>query len=138
MMTEAQKCQKWGSIIGKVASKSDPTKVYDVREKRGIFTCNCKGFIFNKRCKHVAAWNLDKAAKEWKAKVIKPQPFADSLIAVIEKRLNLEFPNISRSNTTASLIALDVRVFLNAPELDPTIPDKPAAPKPIRLILIED
>lgn len=133
MMTEGQKSAKYGPIVGRVASKSDPDKIYDIRDKRGTLSCNCKGFIFNKRCKHVDGWERN---ANW-AFTPKPQPLVDPLIALIEKRLNGEIGVSKWHGKLAGLIALDVRALLEQPA-PVAVPDKPATPKPVRLILIED
>jgi len=47
---------RYGGVVLCCNSKSQPDKVYNVRMKNGLLSCNCKGWIFNreipKRCKH--------------------------------------------------------------------------------------
>lgn len=58
-MTEADKVARYGLVVCRVNSKSDPGKKYAVRQKEGSLSCNCKGWIFNratpKRCRHTDA-----------------------------------------------------------------------------------
>lgn len=51
---EADKEARYGPVVGNFASKSDPSKGYQVRRSpaTGLLTCNCKGWIFNKTCDH--------------------------------------------------------------------------------------
>jgi len=49
--------ERYGPVVLECFSRSDPDKdPYRVRCKDGLFTCNCKGWIFNrdrpKRCRH--------------------------------------------------------------------------------------
>jgi len=62
-MTEASKVGRYGPVVCRFNSTSQPDKIYDVRFKgQGVsnpdtYSCNCKGFVFNKdkpkRCRHV-------------------------------------------------------------------------------------
>ncbi len=58
-MTEADKIQKYGPIVAKVNSNSDPDKIWDVRMRGGVYNCGCKGWIFSKEsprsCRHTRA-----------------------------------------------------------------------------------
>lgn len=55
-MTEADKIDRYGEVVGRFNSRSRPDDVYEVRIKDGRLSCNCKGWIFNrespKRCRH--------------------------------------------------------------------------------------
>lgn len=55
-MTPAEKLAKYGPIVLECNSRSEPDKTHFVRCKDGVYSCNCKGWIFNrekpKRCKH--------------------------------------------------------------------------------------
>ena len=55
-MTPAEKLAKYGPIVLECNSKSEPDKTHFVRCKDGEYSCNCRGWIFNrekpKRCKH--------------------------------------------------------------------------------------
>ena len=67
-MTPGEKLAKYGPIVLECNSKSEPDKTHFVRCKDGVFSCNCRGWIFNrekpKRCKHTdrrskrIAWNM--------------------------------------------------------------------------------
>lgn len=53
-MDEKEKVMRWGPVVNRFKSKSNPKNPpYEVRKKDGKYTCNCKGFIFNKHCDHV-------------------------------------------------------------------------------------
>ena len=58
-MTEESKELKYGPVVARVTSKSSPDKVYEVRRKDRVYSCNCKGWIFSKdqprRCRHTDA-----------------------------------------------------------------------------------
>jgi len=59
-MTAEDKDARYGPVVARVNSKSQPDKIYEVRRHvDGHLTCNCKGWIFNreqpKRCTHTDA-----------------------------------------------------------------------------------
>jgi len=62
-MTESDKLSRYGPIVARCNSRSEPDRIYEVRCKAGVYSCNCKGWIFNrdspKRCRHT-----DRAARE--------------------------------------------------------------------------
>ena len=55
-MTEADKVTRYGVVVGKFNSITQPDKIHHVRYKDGVYSCSCKGWIFNrekpKRCRH--------------------------------------------------------------------------------------
>src|SRR5271157_647886 len=51
-MTENQKTEKYGPVIARMNSTRDTSKVYEVRLLNGHYSCTCKGWIFNKKCRH--------------------------------------------------------------------------------------
>ena len=59
-MTAEDKNRRYGPVVARVNSKSQPDVVYEVRQKLGTLSCNCKGWIFNrespKRCRHTDAF----------------------------------------------------------------------------------
>lgn len=58
-MKETKIDERYGPVVAVVNSRSDPDKMYSVRSKDGTFSCNCKGWVFNrekpKRCRHTDA-----------------------------------------------------------------------------------
>lgn len=56
-MTSQDKDARYGPIVMYAKSKSEPDQApYEVRSKGGVYSCNCKGWIFNrdkpKHCRH--------------------------------------------------------------------------------------
>jgi len=51
-MTEADKVTRYGPVVCRMNSVSQPEKVYEVRYLDGKYSCGCKGWIFKKRCRH--------------------------------------------------------------------------------------
>lgn len=62
-MTPSEKLSKYGPIVMECLSKSDLDKTYYVRCKDGVYSCNCRGWIFNKdrpkRCRHTDRAKLE-------------------------------------------------------------------------------
>lgn len=55
-MTEEAKLARYGEVIGSYESSSSPGTMYQVRcSPSGEVTCNCKGWIFHKKCWHLTA-----------------------------------------------------------------------------------
>jgi len=53
-MTEQNKIQKYGVVIGSYESESRPGKFYEVRlNADGNKTCNCRGWATHRNCWHV-------------------------------------------------------------------------------------
>ena len=61
-LSEDEKLNRYGPIVGTFRSKSNPDKVYEVRQKPGEEpSCNCPGWTRGmgddgiRRCRHTAA-----------------------------------------------------------------------------------
>ena len=71
-MTEMDKVARYGPVVQRFNSASQPDKIYDVRCLDGVYTCNCKGWIFNrdrpKHCRHTDYLQADRAFKSEKIK----------------------------------------------------------------------
>ena len=69
-MTEADKVARYGPVVQRFNSASLPDIIYDVRYLSGVYTCNCKGWIFNrdkpKHCRHTDYLQADKSFKSEK------------------------------------------------------------------------
>lgn len=107
-MTSEDKERRYGPVVAVVNSKSQPDVKYEVRMLDGRFSCNCKGWIFNreqpKRCKHTDAvacttiglispedkWDLlvqagrRKAAVDRRAGVGQPE---DAVVRIVKKMM---------------------------------------------------
>lgn len=59
-MTPEEKDSRWGPVVGTFDSSSRPGEKYEVRRRaENQYSCQCKGWIFHKKCKH-----CDLAAKK--------------------------------------------------------------------------
>ena len=55
-MTEEAKLARYGEIVGRYESSSRAGAFYEVRvSPAGETTCNCKGWIFHRKCWHLTA-----------------------------------------------------------------------------------
>ena len=58
-MIDDVKNSRYGEVVARVNSRSQPDKVYEVRDRGDSLSCNCKGWIFNRetprRCRHTDA-----------------------------------------------------------------------------------
>jgi hypothetical protein len=62
-MTPSEKLLRYGPIVMECLSKSEPDKTHYVRCKDGVYSCTCRGWIFNKdrpkRCRHTDRAKLE-------------------------------------------------------------------------------
>lgn len=62
-MTPAEKVRKYGPIVMECLSRSEPDRTHYVRCKDGVYSCTCKGWVFNKdrpkRCRHTDRARLE-------------------------------------------------------------------------------
>lgn len=56
-MTELDKLTRYGPIVARCRSASEPSKLYEVRRhpEQQTYSCTCKAWIFRKSCKHTKA-----------------------------------------------------------------------------------
>ena len=55
-MNETEKLARYGEIIGRYESSSRAGTFYEVRcNAAGEVTCNCKGWVFHRKCWHLTA-----------------------------------------------------------------------------------
>jgi len=53
-LTDAEIVARWGEVVARYNSLRTPENVYDVRRRPdGALNCNCPGWRFQKRCRHV-------------------------------------------------------------------------------------
>lgn len=50
-----------GELVARLPSSRHADVVYQVRLKDGVYTCDCPGFGFRKKCRHVTALEALKA-----------------------------------------------------------------------------
>lgn len=63
-MTEADKIERYGPVVARVNSSRDLKKVYEVRFRDGRYSCNCKGWIFSKDCRHTKHCQAERITTE--------------------------------------------------------------------------
>lgn len=140
--------ERYGPIVCRMNSSSDPDKIYEIRLLNGSYSCQCRGYAFRKTCKHVVEAR-SRGIRYEEETVVKQQQYAvqgqnlgkKTALAHIAVRQMLLSANITASQEAINAMARSILPYLSGESDTEVVPVQNPAPvnvRTTRLITLED
>jgi hypothetical protein len=127
-MTETEKLKEYGPIVASFQSLTTSGVNYDVRYLGGVYSCNCNGWKFRRKCRHMEECARDGITGQ------KPDPLIKAIEDVFDEVCGLKVSEWVAWKPNKAKVAAAIRSKLNLEE-----PFSDTVEQPVfRRIILED